>query len=131
MIWDESRSRVGKLAEGHSVANLTQGLSIERRPFQMRITVKAIQMLQGQFRQGNGSLDREAESVMIESPTGSGKTVMGLLIARWMQQRHGFSIGWVATRGGQLDQVQVENERRGFGVDIKPISLYDTTLPKV
>ncbi len=131
MIWNESTSRLAGTAEVLSMSNLSKCLGIETRPYQMRITSKAVQMLQGQFKRGDGGVDREVDSVMIESPTGSGKTVMGLLIARWMQQRHGFSVGWASHREGLLDQALAENKRWGFGVDLRPVPLLDRRASKV
>ena len=131
MIWNESTSRLAGPAKVPSMSNLSKCLGIETRPYQMRITSKAVQMLQGQFKRGDGGMDREVDSVMIESPTGSGKTVMGLLIARWMQQRYGFMIGWASHRSGLLDQALAENKRWGFGVDIRPVPLCDRRAPKV
>lgn len=131
MIWDESQKRVASDTTINTIQNLASGLELETRPYQMRIASKAVQMLQGEFQRGDGMIDREAESVMIESPTGSGKTVMGLLLARWMQQRFGYSIGWVAMRRNLLQQAQAENERRRFGVDLQTVSMFDKNPPKV
>jgi superfamily II DNA or RNA helicase len=41
---------------------------------------------------------------MMESPTGSGKTVLGLALARQLQREFGFSEGWVALRCNLLAQ---------------------------
>jgi superfamily II DNA or RNA helicase len=68
---------------------------------------------------------------MVESPTGSGKTVMGLAIARYMQTKFGFSIGWVAMRRNLLAQAQQENQRWNFGVDLTTISMFDRAPPVV
>ena len=78
-----------------------------------------------------GSPSRIAHSVLVESPTGSGKTIMGLEVARQMQRRYGFSIGWVAMRRNLLSQAEEENRRRGFGVDLKFISMFDKNPPQV
>ncbi len=113
------------------VSGLADGLDIEPRPYQSRIMSKAIQMFGGQFRDRTGRIDPAVESVMIESPTGSGKTVMGLTVARWMQRQHGFSIGWVSMRRNLLAQAAEENVVRGFDVDMKLISMFDKNPPKV
>ena len=47
-----------------------------------------------------------------ESPTGSGKTIMGLAIARWMQQNLGYRVGWTAMRRNLLAQAVAENQPR-------------------
>lgn len=52
------------------------------RPYQQRLVDKAVAMFLGHSRNGAGELEAAARSVMIESPTGSGKTVIGLHIAK-------------------------------------------------
>jgi superfamily II DNA or RNA helicase len=69
--------------------------------------------------------------VLIESPTGSGKTVMGLLAARILQEQFGYRVGWVAMRRNLLAQAAEENDRRGFGVKMELISMFDRLPPKV
>ncbi|MCA9267101.1 MAG: hypothetical protein KDA41_01455, partial [Planctomycetales bacterium] len=72
-----------------------------------------------------------AASVLLESPTGSGKTVMGLAIARYMQAVYGYKVGWVAMRRNLLTQAAAENERRGFDVDLTTISMFEKRPPHV
>lgn len=111
--------------------NLTDGLEIEPRPYQRRITTKAVQMFLGEYCNRRGELEPEANSVMVESPTGSGKTVMGLIVARYLQRRYGYSVGWVAMRRNLLAQAEAENRQRGFHVDMKMISMFDKNPPPV
>ncbi|MBY0230246.1 MAG: helicase [Gemmataceae bacterium] len=68
-------------------------------------------------------------SVLIESPTGSGKTVMGLLVARALQEALGLRVGWVAMRRYLLDQARSESERLGINVDASWVSMFDRTPP--
>ena len=105
-------------------------LSIEPRAYQQRIVEKAVSMFEGRWINRAGEPDEAAESVMIESPTGSGKTVMGLAVARWMQQRHGMRIGWVAMRRNLLAQAAEENRSKGFGARMELISMFDKILPR-
>ena len=65
---------------------------IDPRKYQQRIVTTAIQMFQGEYKNRNGNIVPKADSVMIESPTGSGKTVMGLLIAQYFQKQPGSTI---------------------------------------
>src|SRR3954462_8738316 len=67
----ERRFRAVQEASRMDVADLIAGTNVEPRPYQARIVTKALD----HFRRG-------LRSVLIESPTGSGKTVMGLLVAR-------------------------------------------------
>lgn len=111
--------------------DLLDGIRLEPRAYQRRIVTKALQMFAGEFVNRRGQKDPLANSVMIESPTGSGKTVMGLLIARYLQQTAGLSIGWVAMRRNLLKQTAAENWSRGFKVDVELISMFDKDPPAV
>jgi superfamily II DNA or RNA helicase len=106
-------------------------LNLEIRPYQARIVNKALAMFAGQYRNGCEEIEPVAHSVLIESPTGSGKTIMGLEVARQMQRRFGFSIGWVAMRRNLLSQARCENRDRGFNVDLHTISMFDKNPPQV
>src|SRR5262245_32236653 len=97
--------------------------SVEPRPYQARIVRKALDMFLGKHRNGAGEVEPAARSIMIESPTGSGKTVIGLLVARALQELAGVRVGWVAMRRNLLHQAEAENITKGISVDpIKFIS---------
>ena len=112
-------------------SDLLAGTSVESRPYQLRILAKALRMFHGAHRDRAGELEPAAHSVMIESPTGSGKTIMGLAIARRMQRDFGFSVGWVAMRRNLLAQAEEENRRWGFDLDLVTISMFDKNPPPV
>lgn len=101
------------------LADLLSSVDVETREYQRRIVLKTWH----EYAQGAGS-------VLIHSPTGSGKTIMGLLAARGFQDSFGMRIGWVAMRRNLLTQVQRENQRRQLGVDLVPISMFDRDPPK-
>lgn len=105
------------------------GASVEPRDYQLRIVSQALQMFEGSFINRHGEIEAAANSVMIESPTGSGKTVMGLATATVLQRRHGYTVGWVAMRRNLLTQAAAENVARGFGVELQLISMFDKTPP--
>jgi len=109
-------------------ATLPAGL--EARPYQQRIIRRAVDLFRGTATDRQGRQESEVSSVLVESPTGSGKTVMGLSIARWMQQHLGMTVGWAAMRRNLLSQAAAENAR-GFGVDLKLISMFDKQPPQV
>lgn len=91
----------------------------EARPYQLRIVGSALKYI-----------DEGVRTLMIESPTGSGKSSMGLLLAREFERR-GWSSGWCAMRSNLLRQVERENERWGFNVkDFQAISMFDKRPPK-
>jgi superfamily II DNA or RNA helicase len=92
---------------------------VQARPYQKRIVRKAVELFNAQG----------LRSILIDSPTGSGKTVMALLIARAMQDRLGVRIGWVAMRRYLLGQAREENERKGIGAELSFISMFDNDPP--
>jgi len=104
--------------------------NVEPRPYQERIITKSVDMFEGKYKNAAGEAEIAARSVMLESPTGSGKTVMGLTIAKLMQERHGLRIGWVAMRRNLLKQAAKENIDKGINVDMKMISMFEKYPPK-
>lgn len=114
-----------------SLENPVAGLDLEARPYQLRIIRKACQMFSGTYSNRRNELEDAASSVLIESPTGSGKTVMGLAVARWMQLMYGHRVGWVAMRRNLLSQAARENDERGYGLDMLTISMFEKRPPQV
>lgn len=102
---------------------------VEPRPYQTRIIDKAVNMFLGTYRNGAGQMEDAARSVMIESPTGSGKSCMGLLLAKALQVETGAKVGWVAMRRNLLQQVQAENQRHEINVDLQAISMFEKNPP--
>ncbi len=117
--------------DANLLPDLMAGMSVEARPYQLRIISKTVRMFSGEHVNRHGEQEPPANSVMIESPTGSGKTVMGLSVARRMQRQYGYSVGWVAMRRNLLTQAEEENRRRGFDVEMKLISMFDKNPPQV
>lgn len=98
----------------------------EARPYQRVIVGKTSDMFTGKYLAGNGQLEPAAKSVLVESPTGSGKTVMGHLSAKLLKHQFpDLAIGWCAMRRNLLSQAQAENHRLNIGVDIDYISMFD------
>lgn len=93
--------------------------NVQPRPYQQRIVTKAVEHF----------LIKDLRSILLESPTGSGKTVMGLLIARAMQEERGLKVGWLAMRRYLLAQAAEENRSRGINVDAHFISMFDRDPP--
>lgn len=109
-------------------ADLLAGVDVEPRDYQRRVVSRVIEMFTRPHVVHRQELP-EARSVVVESPTGSGKTVMGLLIARWAQAR-GMRVVWAAMRRNLLAQVERENAIRGFGVDLRAVSMFDRSPPR-
>jgi superfamily II DNA or RNA helicase len=97
-------------------ADLAKIAGIEARPYQDRVVTSTLDW----FNKG-------VKSVMINSPTGSGKTVMGLATARVLQDQHNVGIGWVAMRRNLLSQASEANQM--FGSDAQFISMFDSNPP--
>ncbi len=96
------------------VSDVIAATRVQSRPYQRRIVSKMVDMFLGRYKNGAGELEPNARSVMIESPTGSGKTVMGLIGARTLQlelEKVGvkLAVGWVAMRRNLLSQAAAEN----------------------
>lgn len=104
---------------------------VEPRPYQRRIVAKGVDMFQGRYKNGADELEPNARSVLIESPTGSGKTVMGWLLAKALQvevERAGeeLVVGWVAMRRNLLTQAAAENRDKGINVqNVHMTSMFD------
>lgn len=128
---EENTASKDVFAELSLLDDLFEGVDAQPRPYQMRIATKAIQAMLAQHADPFDEFAGSSASVLIESPTGSGKTVMGLAIAQWMQKHYGLSIGWVAMRRNLLKQAQEENIARGFDVKLELISMFDKDPPKV
>lgn len=100
-----------------SIINATNA---EARPYQERVIIKA----------HDAFVDTCVKSCLVESPTGSGKTIMGMLIANWMQQELGIGVGWVAMRRNLLSQAERANNDLNLGVnDPQFISMFDKHPP--
>lgn len=102
-----------------TVDELIRGTAVEPRPYQSRIVAQALDLF----------LAKNLRSVLVESPTGSGKTVMGLLIAAGLQKELGLRVGWVAMRRYLLAQAREEAAARGIPVRAEFISMFDRDPP--
>ena len=96
------------------------GFVFEERPYQ----TEAVARVLDEFGSGR-------ESVLLESPVGSGKTVMGLLIIKRLQEQAGgrLRVNWVASRRHILEQTQDLNESF-FHCDVNMVSVFSSNPPK-
>ena len=92
----------------------------EERPYQ----TEAVAHVLAEFADGR-------ESVLLESPVGSGKTVMGLLIIKQLQEQAGgkLRVNWVASRRHILEQTQDLNDSF-FHCDVNMVSVFASNPPK-
>jgi len=92
---------------------------MELRDYQTRIVTKTMDQVIA-----------KCPSVCITSPTGSGKSVMAMAIAKKLEDEHGLSISWVAMRRNLLRQAATLNTHE-FGVkNIHFVSMFDANPPK-
>lgn len=93
--------------------------ALEVRPYQRRLCAQTLDFV-----------NEGIKSVMLESPTGSGKTPIGLLIAKMLYQKFGWRCGWVCMNRTLLEQAAAENIARGIDVEgIKFISMFEKDPP--
>lgn len=115
-----------------NILELLAKTNAEARPYQQRITTKTIKNYTPESSGGKG-----LRSQLIQSPTGSGKTIMALLIAKAMQERIGCLIGWISMRRNLLTQASRENDNRtddnprgkGINANIEFISMFEKNPP--
>ena len=109
--------------------SLFAGTSAQPRDYQERICRKVLSMMDGTWQARDGRTPEAAKSVLIEAPTGSGKTVMSLAIAQW-GARHGHRIGFVAMRRNLLTQAASMKEQFRFHVpNMRFVSMFDSSPP--
>lgn len=105
------------------------GTSAQPRDYQERICRKVLSMMEGTWTARDGRVPDPAKSVLIEAPTGSGKTVMSLGLAQY-GARIGKRIGFVAMRRNLLTQAAAMKEQFGFHVpNMRFISMFDPSPP--
>jgi len=91
----------------------------QERDYQTRVIEKTLAF----FEAGDNS-------VLIESPTGSGKTIMALAICKYLEDKYGFRTNWVAMRRNLLHQVVDANERF-FGMkNLTAVSMFGKNPPQ-
>jgi superfamily II DNA or RNA helicase len=101
------------------ISALITQTDVQPRSYQQRIVAKAVDLF----------CNNHLRSILIDSPTGSGKTVMGLLTARAIQETLGVRVGWVAMRRFLLEQARAENETKRIGVEAVYLSMFDRDPP--
>jgi len=93
---------------------------LEKRNYQERIHEKSLNYL-------NQPKTGIAKTLMIESPTGSGKTVMAMKLAKWLEKKGHERIGWIAHRRELLKQAEKCNKDFFQVQNLETISLFTRT----
>ena len=116
------------------VQEILASTNLQAREYQERIVQKVVDMFLGRHTDMRGVLKPAHKSVMIESPTGSGKTSMALLAAKMMveevAQQGGkpLMIVWVAMRRNLLTQAYNEMLDKNINIEnIHFISMFEKT----
>ena len=92
----------------------------EVRDYQERICEKSFNLLDG------------GSSVMIESPTGSGKTNMLMTTCKLLEDKYpGIRVGWATMRRNNLAQAEKENAEKRFNLDLRLISMFEKNPTEV
>ena len=97
-------------------------MAYERRNYQVEAIAECLEAFAA----------RKRESVLLESPVGSGKTYMALEVIHRFQEHLGrpLKIGWVAPRHHLLRQM-MEANRDLYQDNIRPVSLFEKVPPEV
>jgi len=90
----------------------------EERDYQVRLITKAVDLYHKDFK-----------SILINSPTGSGKSYIGLAVAKKLQDEFNLGIAWVAMRNNLLKQIVRENAKLEVGAEIMPLSMFNHNPP--
>lgn len=99
--------------------------NVEARPYQRAVVTEVFQRFMGTFEDRNGRKMPAHNSVLIESPTGSGKTCMGLLTAKALQQLDpNLHVMWTAMRRPLLQQAIAANERMAGLQNFHAVSMF-------
>lgn len=98
---------------------MAEKFRFEERKYQTEAVNEALE----QFQKGK-------ESVIIESPVGSGKTIMGLMVIRELQRQNpDLQVSWVASRRHILEQTERVNLEY-FHCKLNYISVFNSNPPK-
>lgn len=109
---------------------LFEGIDAEPREHQMNSVATAIRMFLGtQFSEAQPH--NPAGSVYLESPVGSGKMLMGLMIAKYLQENFGLTVGWVTNSPERMSRVKWENVLRQTNVDLNLMTSNQTEFAEV
>jgi len=102
-----------------TLQELVATTGVQPREYQERLVTKTC-----------GYYESGIKSVLVNSPTGSGKTIVGLLAARYLQLQHDIGIGWVAMRRNLLKQAAAANQNMRIGCEgIRFMSMFDHNPP--
>lgn len=92
---------------------------VEPRDYMVRIVGRVIE-----------AIEAGHTGILIVSPTGSGKTIMGHIIAMALHKLYGWNAGWCAMRHALWNQARGDNEDMIGFEHIKYFSSFDQTPPE-
>jgi len=92
--------------------------NIEARDYQLQIISETIE-----------AIERGHKSILIVSPTGSGKTITGHLLLHELYNRYGYNAGWTSMRRFLWRQARRSNEKLTKFPHVRYFSLFDKDFP--
>lgn len=107
--------------------------TFEVRPYQQKIVSTAVAGFMGRYVNLAGEQQIHDRSIMIESPTGSGKTCMAMNVIKNMQMEdENLHVVWYAMRRNLLAQAERENHALGFDINnITFMSMFEHDISKL
>ena len=91
---------------------------IQTRDYQVRVLSKTL-----------AAINEGHRNILIEAPTGAGKTIMALMLAKKLHQLFGWKTGWTAMRKHLLIQAEAENNKKLGFEHITFFSTFDKIPP--
>lgn len=111
---------------------LIQSKNVQVRPYQRSVVTECYNRFMGLHKDRGGNLMQPHKSVLVESPTGSGKTVMGLLVAKALQQLDpDLVVVWEAMRKPLLAQAERSNEQMAGVKNFHATSMFSTKIDHI
>lgn len=89
-------------------------IDVQCRPYQERIIVRCINMI----------ILEGVDSILIESATGSGKTIIGLLIVRILKDLKGYGSTWTTMRANLLSQTRERDQEKRILSNPSTVSMF-------
>jgi superfamily II DNA or RNA helicase len=123
---------IGEARESLAAHAASEASALGGRPYQVDLARDIVQALEAPVcRVRPDASSQVLSSALVVVPTGGGKTFVALSVARTLQRRGAIRVGLVAARRDLLRQAREENERFGFGIDLRTVSLFEKDPPAV
>lgn len=112
--------------------SLIPNSKVEFRQYQRDVVTETFNRYMGSHLDRHGNAVNPHKSILIESPTGSGKTVMGMLVAKALQQVDpDLHIMWTAMRRPLLNQAILTNASMAGCANFHAVSMFQSNPESV